>query len=120
MPYGTATPTIGLNAVMPFSYVGTGAVVALGIGFVPSAVQFWGASYSWSWVTGMAFGDAKIATITNGNSTPNTGGVLDGLFGSGVASANTATTSTVIGLLIGTNTVVNNGGGPTYFGLCYR
>ena len=119
MPYGTATPTIGLNAVMPFTYVGTGGVMALGIGFVPSAVQFWSASYSWAWVTGMAFGDAKTATVTVNNG-PNTACVLDGLFGSGLASANTATTSTVIGLLIGTNTVVNNGGAPVYFGLCYR
>jgi len=120
MPYGTATPTIGLNAVQGFSYAGTGAAVALGIGFIPTAVQFWGGSLTWSWVRGMAFGDAKVGTSSFGITSPQTGGVLDVLDGSGLASTNTATTSSVIGLLIGTNTIVNNGGGTVYFGLCYR
>lgn len=93
--------------------------MALGIGFIPSAVTFWSLSLQWSWVRGMAFGDARIATSAWGVGA-TTGGVLDILDGSGVASANTATTSSVIGLLIGTNTTVNAAGGPTYFGLCYR
>ena len=118
MPYGVATPTIAMNAVVPFSYPGTGATVALGIGFVPSAVQFWALTTSWSWVRGLAFGDARIFTPSYSLG-PITGGVLDILIGSGVASANVATTSPVIGLLIGTNTSVNSPG-QTYFGLCYR
>ena len=118
MPYGTATPTIAMNAVVPFSYPGTGATVALGIGFIPTAVMFLAATQQWFWVRGMAFGDANTAT-TSWSLGPNTGGVLDVLDGSGAASANTATTSSVIGLLIGTNTSVNSPA-ATYFGPCYR
>ena len=117
MPYGTATPTFASTA-MGFTYAGTGATVALGIGFIPTAVQFWSLSLSWSWVRGLAFGDARVATSA-WSIGATTGGVLDVLDGSGAASANTATTSQVIGLLIGTSTVVNNVG-ATYFGLCYR
>ena len=120
MAYTTVTPTVALNAVQPFAYVGTGATLQLNIGFIPSAVMVWGTTYTWSWVKGMAFGDAKTGTITFGNSSPNTGGVLDVLDGSGVATANTATTTVAIGLLIGTNTIVNNGGAPQYFGLAFR
>ena len=118
MPYGTATPTIAMNAVVPFSYPGTGATVALGIGFIPSAVVFYGTTLSWMWVRGMAFGDARTFT-PSWSVGAQTGGVLDILDGSGTASANTATTSSVIGLLIGTNTSVNSPA-ATYFGLCYR
>jgi hypothetical protein len=117
MPYGVATPTIASSPV-PFSYPGTGAAVALGIGFIPSAVQFYGGTLSWAWVRGMAFG-AAYALSGTAAVTVVTGGVLDVLDGSGVASANTATTSQVIGLLIGSSSSVNNGG-VTYFGLCYR
>ena len=118
MPYGVATPTIGMNAGVAFQYVGTGATVALGIGFIPSRVTFESASYTWTWTDGMSFGDAKTATVswTIG---PTTGGVLDKLTGSGRASTNVATTSSVIGLLIGTSTVINNPA-ATYFGYCFR
>jgi hypothetical protein len=121
MPNGTgfATPTI-VNSPVPFSYIGTGATLPLAIGFVPNAVRFWAGSLSWEWCDGMAFGQAKTATLTYSIENPVTGGVLDKLTGSGRATTNVATTSSVIGLLIGTNTTVNNGAGLQYFGLCYR
>ena len=119
MPIGTGFATITFaNSPTPFTYVPTGATLPLAIGFIPTAVQFWSVSASWSWARGMAFGDAKTATVNN-TIGPVTGGVLDVLDGSGLASANVATTSSVIGLLIGTNTQVNSGG-SSYFGLCYR
>ena len=117
MPYGVATLTIA-NSPVPFRYAGTGATVALGIGFIPTSVFFWGTSSTWAWSQGQSFGDAKTATV-NWTIGPVTGGVLDTLNGSGVASTNVATTSSVIGLLIGTNTSVNSPG-DTYFGVCYR
>ena len=117
MPYGTYTPTVA-NSPLPFTYPGTGATVALGIGFIPTSVQFFGATLSWLWVRGMAFGDAHTFT-PSWSLGPVTGGVLDVLDGSGRASTNVGTTSSVIGLLIGTNTAVNSPG-STYFGLCYR
>ena len=118
MPYGTATPTFGINTGVGFNYVGTGAVLALGIGFIPSKCEFYGGSQTWIWINGMAFGDARTAT-TSWTFGPNTACVLDQLNGSGRASANTGTTSSVIGLLIGTNTVVNGNVVP-YFGYCWR
>ena len=117
---GVASPTTAVNSFVPFNYTGTAATLPLAIGFIPSAVMFWGSTYSWTWVRGMAFGDAKTATITFGNSNPNTACVLDVLDGSGNASTNVATTSKTIGILLGTNTVVNNGGSVVYFGLCFR
>lgn len=119
MPYGVATPTIAVSPV-PFSYIGTGATLALGIGFIPTSVRFVALTNSWEWTRGMPFGDAMMATTTIGLTSPNTGGVLDVLDGSGIASANTATTSQVCGLLIGTSTIVNNGAALMYRGLCYR
>ena len=120
MPIGVATPTIGLNAVVPFSYQGSGGVMALNFGFIPSACVFYTGTASWSWVRGMAFGQASIASGSFGSATTPVAAVLDILDGSGAASANTATTSQVIGLLIGTNTVVNNAGLGDYRGLVYR
>lgn len=119
MPIGQGFATVTFaTSPMAFTYVPTGAALPLAIGFVPTAVYFWSVSASWSWCQGMAFGDAHTATVNN-TIGPVTGGVLDALTGSGRPSTNVATTSTVIGLLIGTNTQVNSGG-SSYFGLCYR
>lgn len=118
MPYGTATPTIGNNPV-PFTYAGTGATVALGIGFIPTVIQMRAATLGWTWIRGLGFGVAYNTTSPS-ESLISTGGVLDILDGSGAASTNVATTSQVIGLLIGTNTIINNGGAPVYYGLAFR
>ena len=117
---GVATPTIGLNAVVPFSYQGTAAVQALNFGFIPSGCQFWAGTISWAWVRGMSFGQAWVSSGTAVAAGGDTAAVLDILDGSGVATANTATTSQVIGLLIGTNTIVNNAGVGDYRGVAYR
>ena len=119
MPNGTGFATVTVaNSPVGFTYVGSGATLALAIGFIPTAVQFWAGTLSWAWVEGLGFGEAySMASPTEAISTA---GVLDKLNGSGVASTNVGTTSQVIGLLIGTNTQVNNGGGSIYRGLCYR
>ena len=118
MPIGQGFSTVTVaNSPLPFTYQATSAALPLAIGFIPTAVYFWGVSSTWSWCRGMAFGDAHTASV-NFTIGPVTGGVLDILDGSGRASPNVATTSPVIGLLIGSNTQVNAGG--TFFGLCYR
>ena len=120
MPGGFSTPTFSNNPVA-VTYVGNGVQFALNLPFAPTACRFWGATLSWEWCRGMSFGDAKVATGTYSIGTqPETGGVLDVLDGSGIASTNVGTTTQVIGLLIGTNTTVNNGGGVQYRGLIYR
>jgi len=121
MGFGIATPTIANSSIVPLSYVSTGATFALAIGFIPSKVEFYATTNSWVWIRGMAFGDAVTATGSYvSQSDPRTGCVLDVLDGSGVASTNVATTSQTIGLLIGTNSIVNNGAALTYRGVCYR
>ncbi len=116
---GVASPTTAVNSVVPFNYQGTAATLPLAIGFIPSAVMFWGGTLSWSWVRGMGFGDAKVVSGTAANATAQTACVLDVLDGSGNASPNVATTSKTIGILIGSSSIVNNGG-QVYFGLCFR
>src|SRR3990167_2058694 len=102
MPNGTGFATITVaNSPVAFTYRGSGATLPLAIGFVPSAVMFWAGTLSWSWVRGLGFGEAySMASPTEAISTA---GVLDVLDGSGQASTNVATTSQVIGILIGTN-----------------
>ena len=119
MPGGVATPTIANNPVA-FSYVSNGVQFALNMPFVPTMVQFYGGTNSWAWVRGFGFGDATITTPTSANGRSNTACVLDILDGSGIASTNVATTTAVIGLLIGTNTFVNPGSGLNYYGQIYR
>jgi hypothetical protein len=119
MPIGTGFATLTIaNSPVPFNYVGTGATLPLAIGFVPSAVTFFGGTAgNWSWVRGQGFGEAY--SMVSGTQIIATAGVLDILNGSGDASANVATTSQVIGLLIGTNSTVNTSA-AVYRGLCYR
>jgi hypothetical protein len=119
MPGGFATVTFANNPIC-VNYVGTGVQFALNLPFVPSAVEFNSASLSWTWYRGMIFGDAIVATGTRSVSANNLAGVLDVLDGSGVASTNVGTTTAIMGLLIGTNTIVNNGSGQMYFGKIYR
>lgn len=115
MPGGVATPTIANNPVA-HSYLGNGAQFALNMPFVPSAVQYWGPTAAWGWVRGLGFGEAiNFSTPTQ---VIATGGVLDILDGSGLATTNVGTTTAVIGLLIGTNSTVN--ASITYRGLIYR
>ena len=114
MPSGVATPTIANNPVA-HSYVSNGVQFALNMPFVPSAVHYWGGSESWAWARGLPFGQAYGTTTLIA-----TAAVLDFLDGSGLASANVATTTTVIGLLIGTSTTVNPGSALQYRGLIYR
>jgi len=118
MPSGVATTTFSNNPVA-LSYVGNGAQFALNMPFVPSVCTFWGGTLSWTWARGLGFGVAtNMCSPTE--ALIGTGGVLDILDGSGVASTNVGTTTAVIGLLIGTNTIINNGGGVQYRGLIYR
>ena len=118
MPGGTATPTIANNPVF-VGYTGSGLQFALNLPFIPSHCHFAAGTLQWSWYAGMGFGDAILATGSF-VITPNTGCVLDTLDGSSVASTNVGTTTAVMGLLIGTNTIINNGGAPVYRGLVYR
>jgi hypothetical protein len=120
MPNGTGFATLTIaNSPVPFNYVGSGATLPLAIGFVPTHVSFKATTISWEWTRGLGFGVA-FNTVSPTEQLITTGGVLDILDGSGDATANVGTTSTVIGLLIGTNTIINNGSGQTYYGLCYR
>lgn len=118
MPNGTGFATITFaNNPVPFTYIGTGATLPLAIGFVPTSVQFRAVTIGWTWTRGMGFGVAHNICSPTEALIP-TGGVLDILDGSGVASTNVGTTSKVIGLLLGTSTHVNT---PIqYFGLAYR
>ena len=121
MPNGTGFATVTIaNSPVAFTYAGSGATLPLAMGFVPSACTFWGGTYTWTWVRGMGFGTAYVMSGTAITDQGATACVLDILDGSGQASTNVATTSQVIGILLGTNTVVNNGGVVSYRGLCYR
>jgi hypothetical protein len=111
---GVATPTIG-NSPLPFSYQG-GQGPVLNIGFIPSMVMFSHATQSWHWVRGFGFG--VVQTFASSPTAVATGGVLDILDGSGVASPNISTTTIAIGLVLGTSTVVSAGG--TYRGIAIR
>ncbi len=118
MPNGTGFATVTIaNSPVHFTYVGSAAALALAIGFVPTSVEFRSATLGWTWTRGMGFG---VAFNTNSPTEQliTTGGVLDILTGSGQASTNVATTSSVIGLLIGTNTNINSP--ATWYGKCYR
>ena len=120
MPNGTGFATVTVaNSPVGFTYVGSGATLALAIGFIPTAVRFRAGTLGWEWYRGLGFGEA-YNTSSPTEALIATGGVLDVLDGSGNATANVATTSQVIGLLIGTNTHINNGGAIVYRGLAFR
>ena len=118
MPSGVATTTFANNPIA-FSYVSNGVQFALNMPFVPSACSFWASTLSWTWQRGLGFGVA-LNMCSPTEALIATGGVLDVLDGSGVASTNVGTTTATIGLLIGTNTIINNGAGVAYRGLIYR
>lgn len=113
---GIASPTIGQNAYAMYTYVSTGAGLCLDIGFIPQYCRFVSASNTWEWHSNMSFGQAT----TDGATLVSTGGVLDTINGSGQATTNIATTTRAVGLVVGTNIVVNNGGLLTYTGFALR
>lgn len=114
---GVMTPTIA-NSPVPFSYQGNGTSnFCLNLGFIPQGILAFNGTTSWAWVNGMAFG--HVYAISSGSwGTADTGGVLDTVNGSGVATTNIATTTKAIGLVLGTSTAVQAGG--TWFGLAFR
>lgn len=114
MPYAVSTPTIA-DSPVAFSYVSSSSSFCLDLPFVPSAVQVWSSTNTWTWFRGLGFGQAIGSTTFI-----STAGVLDFVDGSGVASANIGTTTKVIGLVLGTSSIVNNGAALQYYGLAHR
>ena len=119
MPSGVSTTTFANNPVA-HSYLSNGSQFALNMPFVPSLCTYWGGSFTWTWARGMGFGTAYVLSGTSILDGGTTGCVLDILDGSGVASTNIGTTTATIGLLIGTNSIVNSGAALQYRGLIYR
>lgn len=119
----SGTPTLGISSQVAVSYLSTGAARCIDIGFIPSFAQFWSGSLSWVWGPTLTFGQAiagQIAGASNSWTAVTTAGVLDTVDGSGNASPNIATTTKAIGLVIGSNSVVNSAAGITYFGFALR
>ena len=110
---GVATITAAVDSHVLFSYPAGGGALCLNIGFIPSYITMNNGTSTWAWARGVGFGNVLVSSPT-----ASTGGVLDVLDGSGIATANIATTTKAIGLVVGTSTAITNGG--TYLGLAFR
>lgn len=113
------SPTIGVGALVPFSYLSTGAAQCVDLGFIPQYITATGGTNTWVWNPNMTqFGTAFLWTVAT--ATIATGCVLDTIDGSGVATTNIATTTKAVGIVLGTNSFVNSGAALRYTGFAIR